>query len=42
MDVLTYGNRFEDFCYLGWLTFLCYAIALHVCQITFEHHPGVV
>ena len=27
---------------LGWLTFLCYAIALHVCQITFEHHPGVV
>jgi len=27
---------------LGWLTFLCYAIALHVCQITFEHPPGVV
>ena len=41
MDVLTYGNRSED-SYLGWLTFLCSAIALHVCQITFEHHPGVV
>jgi hypothetical protein len=26
----------------GWFTFLCYAIALHVYQITFEHHPGVV
>jgi hypothetical protein len=24
------------------LTFLCYAIALHACQITFEHRPGVV
>ncbi len=27
---------------LSWLTFLCYAIALHVCQISFEHRPGVV
>jgi hypothetical protein len=27
---------------LGWLTFLCYAIALHVWQITFEHRPGVI
>jgi hypothetical protein len=27
---------------LGWLTLVCYAIALHVCQITFEHCPGVV
>jgi hypothetical protein len=27
---------------LGWLTVLCYAIALHVRQFMFEHCPGVV